>query len=492
MRLEKIICDLEEVEKIEGEVGVEIRGICYDSRKADKDFLFVAIKGFKEDGHKFIPDAYKKGVRAFVIEKEGYFFPDVTWIKVSSSRKALARISNIFYGFPSRELKVVGITGTNGKTTLTYLLQSIFNRTGVKTGRLSTINYDVGGKIHPAIATTPESLDLQMFLKEMLDRGVSHVFMEVSSHSLVLHRVDGVDFRWAVFTNLSPEHLDFHRSMEDYFKAKLKLFRMMLPDRRALVNLDDSYGKRILKQVRCPVVTYGIKNNADYKVTDFNVEGSRTCFKVKIRGKEEKFRIFLPGIHNIYNALAALALAVEEGVDIEIIKKGLENVRRVPGRLERIENKAGFNIYVDYAHTPSSLEQVLDNLQRLKKGRLIVVFGCGGDRDPYKRPVMGKIAFRMADYVVVTSDNPRSEDPLKIILDIEKGMKEEGAKRDIDYTIIPDRKEAIKFALGRLRENDTLLVAGKGHEKVQIFKDKIVPFDDREVTRRLLKERDLL
>jgi len=479
-------------EEIKGSTDIEIENVCYDSRKTRKNCLFVAIKGFKVDGHKFIPDAYAKGARAFVVEKEIPFFPDATLIKVASSRKALAEISNIFYGYPSRKLRLIGVTGTNGKTTITYFLQSIFQEKGVKTGRISTINYDLGGEIYPAIATTPESLELQEFLHKMLNNKVKYVFMEVSSHSLVLHRVDGINFNWAIFTNLSPEHLDFHHNMEDYFRAKLTLFERMPPEGKVLINTDDVYGNRIIGRTHCRIVTYGVKNSADYRATNIKIDKEKTRFQVEIDGRNEDFDIFLPGFHNVYNALAAIGLAREEGIDINLIRRGLRLVKRVPGRLERVDNKANFNIYVDYAHTPSSLEQVLISLKKTARGKLIVVFGCGGDRDPYKRPVMGKIAFNIADYTVITSDNPRSEDPESIILEIERGMIKEGARKGKDYSIFIDREEAIKFALGKLKDEDTLLVAGKGHERVQIFKDKVVPFDDREVICKLLREGHLL
>ncbi len=491
MKLRDIVSKINP-ETVAGNLDLEIESICYDSRKAEKNSLFVAIPGFKADGHRFIQEAYTRGARAFVVEKGLNPLPGAALIKVPSSRKALARISNIFYNYPSKKLKLVGVTGTNGKTTVTYFLQSIFRQAGIKTGRLSTINYDLGGEIYPATTTTPESLELQKFLEKMLINQVKYVFMEVSSHSLVLHRVEETEFSWAIFTNLSPEHLDFHKNMEDYLEAKSILFKKMAPDKKALINIDDPAGYKIIKETSCSVITYGIKKQADYQASDLSMDGRRVLFKAKINGKNEEFEIHLPGFHNVYNALAAIGVAREEGIHPDVIKKGLKDVRRVPGRLELIENKANLNIYVDYAHTPSSLEQVLLSLRKLTPGRLIVVFGCGGDRDPYKRPVMGKIAFKIADYVVITSDNPRSEDPQSIIADIEKGIVIEGAKKDKDYTTFVDRKEAIGFALSKLRYKDALLVAGKGHEKVQIFKDKVVPFDDRTVIRELLRESDLL
>ncbi len=490
MKVRDVILHLQP-EEIIGKIDInneEIRKIFYDSRKAEKGSLFVAIRGFKEDGHEFIREAYEKGVRVFVVEKLSYTLPEAVFIKVLSTRKALAQISSLFYHFPSRQLRLVGITGTNGKTTITYLLESIFKRAGVKTGRISTINYDTGGKIYPSSFTTPESLDLQRLLREMVDNKVKYVFMEVSSHSLVLKRVEEVEFDFAVFTNLSPEHLDFHSDMENYLSAKMILFKTMLPEKKSLINIDDDYGKRIITETSCRVLTYGIKSKADYRAKNVVINRQGSFFEVEIEGKNEAFECYLPGIHNVYNSIAAVGVAREEKIPSEIINEGLKAVKRVPGRLELVENKADLHIYVDYAHTPHSLEGTLLTLRRLTPGRLIVVFGCGGDRDPYKRPMMGKIAFKIADYTILTSDNPRSEDPEEIISQIEKGMIEEGAKKGRHYSAFVDRREAIAYGLHKMKKGDTLLIAGKGHEKIQIFKNKRIPFSDVEVVKDLLKE----
>jgi UDP-N-acetylmuramoyl-L-alanyl-D-glutamate--2,6-diaminopimelate ligase len=479
-------------ESIAGDTDLEIQDICYDSRKAGRGSLFVAIRGFKTDGHQFIGEAYQRGARAFIVEKMLLLPSGAVLIKVPSSRKALARVSNVFYQFPSQKLRLIGVTGTNGKTTLTYLLQSIFKKGGLKVGRLSTVDYDVEGKIYPAPTTTPESLDLQRLLREMVNAKVKYVAMEVSSHSLVLSRVEGVDFDWAIFTNLSPEHLDFHGTMENYLRAKMILFETLSPDKKALINLDDPYSEKIIEKTPCEVVTYGIKRKVDYLAEELKIKREGSSFQVKIGGKDEHFQIYLPGVHNIYNALAAIAVAVEEEIPLQVIKEGLKEVKKIPGRLEPVKNKTNLNIYIDYAHTPHSLEGTLKTLGQLTSGKLVVVFGCGGNRDPYKRPLMGKIALKIADFTVITSDNPRSEDPEKIISQIEKGMLEEGAKKGRDYTIFVDRREAIKYALSQIKTGDTLLIAGKGHERVQIFKDRVVPFNDVAIVRDLLRESDLL
>lgn len=488
----KNIVERIDTESVVGSVNLDIQDICYDSRQAGKNCLFVALPGFRVDGHQFIPQAFSKGASAFVVEKDVSPPEGATLIKVLSTRQALAHISNIFYDYPSRKIKLVGVTGTKGKTTVTYFLQSIFRQAGVKAGRLSTINYDVGGEVIPASITTPESLDLQRFLKRMLANQVKYAFMEVSSHSLVLHRVEGVDFDWAVFTNLSPEHLDFHENMDNYLKAKLMLFERILPGKKISINVDDESSERIMKKIPCRAVTYAVNREADFRGLNLKMDRENINFDISINGKKERFKIYIAGIHNVYNALAAITVAVGEGICFEDIRRGLKKVKKIPGRLELIQNKANLNIYIDYAHTPSSLNSALSSLRIITPGKLIVVFGCGGDRDPYKRPVMGSIAFKMADFTVVTSDNPRREEPESIISDIEEGMLREGAKRDKDYTIFVDRREAIGYALSKLEPDDTLLVAGKGHETTQIFKDKVIKFDDRDVTRQLLSEGDML
>jgi len=487
MKLRELIQKIH-FEKITGTPDVDIEGLTYDSRKAGKDFLFVAISGFKMDGHKFIRQAWERGARAFVIEKDVSFsLPGAVLIKVSSSRLALAQISNVFYRFPSRKIKVVGITGTNGKTTTTYLIQSILKKAGLKVSRISTIDYNVGEISYLATVTTPESKDLQELFKRMVEKGMDWVVMEVSSHSLVLHRVEGINFDWAVFTNLSPEHLDFHHSMDKYLEAKLSFFKKM-DQGKAVINVDDPVSEKILRNTSCPVVTYGIVKRADFVAEPLK----NSSFLLKTKGEKTKINFSLLGIHNIYNALAATAVAVEEGVSLNLVKKGLENVKRIPGRLELIPNRASLKIYVDYAHTEDGLGKVLKTLSQIDKGRLIVVFGCGGDRDHYKRPLMGKVAFQNADLSIITSDNPRSEDPQGIISQIEEGLKTSGAKLAKDYFPIPDRRKAIAFALNNLSKNDTLLVAGKGHEGVQIFKDKIIKFNDKEVIQDLLSKKGML
>ena len=486
MNLQELISVLD-VEKVVGPLNTIVKGLTYDSRKAKIGFLFVAISGFRQDGHNFIPEAVRKGARVMVVEKEILSLPpEVTLIRVRSSREALAKLSSYWYGFPSRELKLIGITGTNGKTTTTYLVESILKKAGYKMGRISTINYDLGSGLRSSRITTPESQDLQKMLRKMVDAGVDYAVIEVSSHSLVLHRVDGVQFDLAVFTNFSIDHLDFHKNMEHYLEAKISLFRDRAL-RMAAVNVDDPMAHHFMKSISCPLITYAVKEKARIKgkILKMGVRGSSFLAQVD---KDEPLRINLSllGTHNVYNALAAISTASAQGVEPLVIKEGLEGVKRIPGRLEYIQNKRDLDVFVDYAHTPDALKKVLKTLRQVVKEKLWVVFGCGGDRDTQKRPLMGKVSLKFVDYSIITSDNPRSEDPEKIIAAIEEGIKEDGGRSGEDYTTVVDRREAIRTTLERMKGGDMLLIAGKGHEKVQIFKDRVVEFNDSKVVRDLL------
>lgn len=492
MNLRELISEID-VEKIAGNPDLEIEGVAYDSRKIQPDFLFVAISGFKEDGHDFILEAIEKGAKAVIVEKEIQIpFPKIVSVRVPSSRVALAQISNRFYEFPSGQIRVIGITGTNGKTTTAYLIESILKRCGYRVGKISTIDYTLGrGFSSFSSITTPESEDAQRMIRAMVDDHLDYVVMEVSSHALVLHRVEGVEFDWAVFTNFSPEHLDFHKNLDEYLEAKISLFKSLdkpprkKPPKGAVVNADDPVASYIMAETPCQIITYGITKEADVRGKVLEVSSNGVSFVLEA-DSIDKINLPLLGIHNVYNALAAASVARGEEIPLALIKEGLESLRRVPGRLEPIENSQSFRVFVDYAHTADGLEKVLQALRGVVKGRLVVVFGCGGDRDRQKRPLMGKVALELADYSIITSDNPRSEDPEEIIVQIEKGVKEAGGKRERDYLVIVDRREAIQEALERMRTEDTLLIAGKGHERFQIFKDKAVEFEDRKVVQDLL------
>lgn len=498
MQLRELVAELE-IERIRGDLNLEVEGLTYDSRKVEKNFIFVAISGFREDGHQFISEVVEKGARAIVVERE--MLPssppqNLAVIKVPSSRLALAQLSNCWYGFPSREIKMIGITGTNGKTTTAYLVESILKTAGFKVGKISTIDYVLGEKLYPSSITTPESQDLQEMLKTMVEGNLDYAVMEVSSHSLVLHRVEGVEFDRAVFTNISKEHLDFHKNWENYLKAKASLFEGLGKEARkrvskkAIVNIDDPAADYMIDRMdkSCSeVITYGITKEADVQGRILKMTDRGTLFLLN-KERKKQISLSLLGVHNAYNALAAASIALEEEIPTYIIEEGLAEVKRIPGRLEPVENRDGFRIFVDYAHTEDGLEKVLCALREVVEGKLIVVFGCGGDRDRQKRPLMGKVALKQADCSIITSDNPRSEDPEEIITQIEKGIREEGGQKEKDYSTVVERREAIKLALEKMQKKDTLLIAGKGHERMQIFKDKVVEFDDRKVVQDLLGE----
>ena len=494
MNLMELIAELE-IKNLRGNPNVEIKGLTYDSRKVRENYLFVAIKGFKEDAHRFIPEAIKKGAKAIIVEKgiPPSLSSGVVIIEVSSSRSALAYLSNHFYGFPSQKLRVIGVTGTNGKTTTVYMIESILRKAGFRVGKLSSIDYNLGSEIHPSTITTPESQDLQRMLKTMVDGNLDYAIVEVSSHSLVLHRVEKVEFDWAVFTNLSSEHLDFHHSLDEYLKAKALLFKQLGKQAKkkglkaASINIDDSVGEYIMHHTSAKVVTYGINKRAKVQGKILKTGSNGTSFLLK--GTREKIELPLLGTHNVYNALAAASVALEEGIDPALIREGLEEVKNVPGRLEFVKNKHRLKIFVDYAHTPDGLKNILQTLRALNKRKLIVVFGCTGDRDITKRPLMGKIAFKLADYSILTSDDPHSEDPEEIISQIEKGIREEGGKRGKDYLAIVNRRQAIEKVLEIMKKEDIRVVAGKGHERVQIFKNRIEEFNDARVIKELLDER---
>jgi len=499
LKLSRLLAELK-VKRLKGNLDVEIKGVVCDSRKVKEGYLFVAVRGFREDGHRFIPEAIRRGAKAIVVERENLpsISGKVAVVEVPSSRSALACLSSCFYGFPSQKLRVIGVTGTNGKTTTVYMLESILKKAGFRVGKISTIDYDLGEGTNPSAITTPESQELQMMLKRMVDKNIDYAVMEVSSHSLVLRRVEKVEFDWAVFTNLSPEHLDFHRSLDEYLKAKSLLFEGLGKGAKkkglkaASINIDDAAGDYIMRHTHVKVITYGINKKATVEGKVLKTGPDGTSFILRSSGREQRINLFLPGTHNVYNALAAASVMLEEGIDLASVKKGLEEVRKVPGRLEPVKNERGLKIFVDYAHTPDGLRNILQTLKRFTKGNLLVVFGCGGDRDITKRPLMGKIALKLANYFILTSDNPRSEDPEKIISQIEKGIREEGGKRGKNYLVVVDRKEAIKKALEMMGKEDVLVVAGKGHERMQIFKDRVEEFSDVEVIRELLGEDNLI
>lgn len=471
---------------IKGDMDRDVSSIHYDSRRLGYDSLFVAVKGLKSDGHNFLEKAIKSGAKGIVLQAErfkelnGFNGIDATYIGVHDSRKTLAIISDTFYGHPSKNMAVIGITGTNGKTTTSYLIDSVLKKNDFKTGIVGTINYRFDGEIIPAPHTTPESLDLQCLLKKMVDRGIKYCVMEVSSHSLELDRVYGVRFETGVFTNLTQDHLDFHITFEKYFDAKAKLFREY-GLKKAVINIDDIYGKRLLRDIGADkILTYGITEKADVIARDIVISMQGLKFKVESPIGEFGIRSKLIGRHNVYNILASIATAILEELSEKCIVEGILSTNGIPGRLEKIDEGQDFTVLVDYAHTDDALKNVLKSARELPHNKLILVFGCGGDRDKGKRPLMGRVGIAYSDFVIITSDNPRSEEPLEIIEEIERGVKLTGANEE-RYIKIPDRREAIELSIRKASNGDMVVIAGKGHEDYQIIGDKKNHFDDREV-----------
>ena len=490
-------------EKILG--AIEIRGIAYDSRRVRPGDLFVAIRGEKDDGHRFIPAAAEKGAAAVLGEDDFTGALPVPYLRVGNSRAALALLSAAFLQNPSRDLILIGVTGTNGKTTTAYLIESLLRAAGLCPGLIGTVEYRFAGERRAAPRTTPESWDLQNLFAEMKKAGAQSVVMEVSSHALVLDRVKACAFNGAVFTNLTPEHLDFHRDLEDYFAAKQKLFAPEPGEKKspgffAVVNLDDAFGERLATGLRKDGVrvlgfSAQAKPGAEIRPRDLREGWDGIRAEVETPAGLVRINSRLLGRFNLENILGAVGAGVGLSLSPETIARGIAEVRAVPGRLERVEPPGAgpldFQVLVDYAHTPDALEKVLTALARVKTGgRLITVFGCGGDRDRSKRPVMGKKAAALADLLIVTSDNPRSEDPLAIIAAIRVGVEETGRMREGEnFWTVPDREAAIRLAIGKARKGDLVLVAGKGHETEQIIGKEKLPFDDRAVAARVLTEK---
>lgn len=474
---------------IESLPDISIEGISYDSRSVGKNFVFVCVAGFRIDGNKFIADALQKGASVIVSQKKMDVADDVVFIEVDDSRAALSRLAACFYGYPDRQLRVIGVTGTAGKTTTTYMIKSILEHYGKKAGLIGTITYKVSDEALPSGRTTPESLDLESMFADALAAGVEYIVMEVSSHSLSLHRVDCIEFDQAVFTNLGLDHLDFHNTTEDYLRVKSSLFTQLdlfkeKDGKTAVVNIDDVHSSRILSSTSANKITYGLTKEADVYANPRQLDIDGISFEAFTPKGKMDVRLNIPGRFNIYNALAAIACTMAEGVPLQVIKEGLEDVGSIPGRFERIKGR-DFDVIVDFAHTPESLKNLLETARQLTKKKLIVVFGCGGDRDRSKRPIMGEIAAGLSDYCILTSDNPRTEDPFRIILDIEAGAQK--LKHRDEYFVAVDRKEAIERACSEAASGDLVVIAGKGHETYQILGEENIHFDDREIVKEVLK-----
>ncbi len=474
-----------DVLEIRGEIPEQLRRLCCDSRMVQEDDLFVALRGTSFDGHHYLADVAARRVGAAVVEtvNDSLALPQ---IRVADTLASLPVIAANYYGHPSRELHLIGITGSNGKTTSTYILESIWKAAQQQTAVVGTIEYRFGDKRIEAPNTTPLPHEMQRLLREIVQERIQWVMMEVSSHGLALHRVDQIVFDAALFTNLSQDHLDFHRDMDEYRETKQRLFTEHLKHNApAVINIDDEAGRRMQEAIQSHrIVSYGIQNEALVMAKQIELGLQETTFTLHFPDRTLSVRSRLLGFHNIYNLLGAAAAAWACGISGDQIQQGIENVKPVPGRLEIVPTTIGAQVVVDYCHTPDALQKCLEALQAIPHRRLMTVFGCGGDRDAKKRPLMGAIALRYSDRVIVTSDNPRTEDPMRIIQDIESGM--ESGKQQ--YVVISNRREAIHTAIESLKANDIVLIAGKGHETYQIIGREKHAFDDRAIARQYLAE----
>ncbi len=475
MRLDKLL--EESGERVYSALGdIEITDIEYDSRKVSPGALFVAIKGFQSDGHKFIKSAAEKGAVFTVGEEE----LDIdNYLRVKDSRKFLAAASKVFFGKSADRLKIVGITGTNGKTTSSYLIKSILEMNGKKCGLIGTNQILVGKRELPSERTTPESRELHELFKKMEDGGAEYVIMEVSSHSLALDRVYGIEFETAVFTNLTRDHLDFHITMDNYADAKSLLFER---SRHAVINIDDKYAPVMLAKAK-NIIRYSIDEESDLRAENVKLSERGVIFDASFEGETTHYRLGIPGRFSVYNALGAIGAALSLGLDAEKIEKGLVLARGVKGRLEVVPTVTDYTVIIDYAHTPDGLENVIKTVKGFAKGRVLTLFGCGGDRDRTKRPIMGKIAEDLSDVAIVTSDNPRTEEPSAIIKEILSGMTKD------NHITIENRAQAIGYALDSAQKGDVVILCGKGHETYQILGTEKVHFDEREIVKEHLSQR---
>jgi len=462
---------------------LDVLSVSCDSREDQKNGLFIALSGAKFNGQDFIRDAIAKGARVIVSGPPGGKAKghDVCFLEVNDPSAFLYAVGQRFYGFPSKKIKSVGITGTNGKTTITYLIESIIHAAGQRCGVIGTVNYRIGDKILPSKNTTPGFLDNQRYLAQLAGMGVDYCVMEASSHALDQGRLEGIGFSAGIFTNLTQDHLDYHKDMENYFKAKSLLFKGLSPSAAAIINADDQYGKRLIKLAKGRIITYGIDGPADVRAQDIRYHLSGSRFEVLLPEGSIKVHTRFIGKHNIYNILAAFAWGTSQGLGVDIIRKGIEDLTHVPGRLEPVANDKGLYIFIDYAHTEDGLVNVLKSLRAVSPEKIILIFGCGGDRDRTKRPKMARAACELADYSIVTTDNSRSEDPQAIIDEVITGFTRK------NYEACVDRREAIGRALKLAQKDQIVLIAGKGHEDYQVFKDRTISFNEREIVKECLR-----
>ncbi len=486
MRLKKLLAALEQKKIIGKDLDFEVQGVVYDPLRAQKDFIFVAINVYTQldkieipDGHTKVAEAVAAGARAVVVQQDVALPVGVIKIMVPDSRYALGVLANEFYGNPSKELKLIGVTGTNGKTTTTHIVESIFIQ-DFTIGLIGTLYYKMNGVIHQSKDTTPEPPDLQSIFRQMADQKYHYCVLETSSHGIDFHRLVGCDFDVAVFTNLTQDHLDYHKTMENYLQTKLRLFSWLKPDKFAVINADDPVAARFRQATQAKGVTYGIHKRADIMAKNIDLRLNRTSFQLLTPAGEIVIESRLVGMFNIYNTLAAVGVAHSQGISLAKIKSGLERPIRVAGRFELVDIGQPFSVVVDYAHTPDGLVNVLGLAKKLQPKSLIALFGCGGDRDREKRPIMGEIVSRYADYFIVTADNPRNEDPADIAKDILQGVNH------TNYRIILDRRHAIEHAIEQAQAGDIVMLLGKGHETTQTLKDRTIHFNDYQVAEEIL------
>ncbi len=477
MTLSELLTNVDIVES-QGNIDVKISGIAFNSTEVKPGDVFVCITGFKTDGHAFANDALERGAVAVIAEKK---IEDTaaTTVIVENTRLALSCAAAEFYGHPYRKFRLIGVTGTNGKTTTTYLVKSVLESCGQKVGLIGTNQNMIGDTVIPSHHTTPDSLELMRLFDRMAEEKVDAVVMEVSSHSLALDRVASCEFDIGAFTNITQDHLDFHETMENYILAKAELFKKC---RTGLLNVDDPSWTKLKEESSCNIMTYGINNPCDITAKNIDYKATGVEFDLAYGDKSQRISLPIPGGFSVYNAMTAAGICLAAGLSLEEIANGLKSAKGVKGRIEVVETGTDYTVIIDYAHTPDGLLNILNAIRGFAKGRIVTLFGCGGDRDKTKRPQMGKIAGELSDFCIVTSDNPRSEEPKAIIDDILAGIKDTGCK----YTAIENRFEAIEFALDNAEKDDIILLAGKGHEPYQILKDRTIVFDEREIVLKLI------
>ena len=493
MKTLKDILSTLDVQQVQGNQNVSIQDITADSRAVKPNSLFIALDGATVDGHNYIDKAVDAGAVAVIVSKPVTVPDDVCVITVADTRQAMMVCVPYFFDYPANRMRMVGVTGTNGKTTTTHMIRHILKAQGHKVGVIGTVHIMIGDTSYPIHNTTPDVVDLQHILHQMVQENVEYCVMEVSSHALALGRVSGVEFDTAVFTNLTQDHLDFHKTFENYLAAKCKLFEQVSApnqvkdNKGAVINIDDSYGHRVMEKTTAPMITYSTLGKGTLNASDIHMSTKNSQYTVNYKGESYPVSMNTTGLFNVYNTLAAIGACLQEGISMEAIDTALKTFSSVPGRFELIEEGQDFAVVVDYAHTPDGLQNILETAKAIKENRIIIVFGCGGDRDATKRPIMGRIAAEYGDKIYVTSDNPRTEDPVQIVKDVEVGVKE--ALRDgTSYEVIVDRREAINHAIHDAKAGDIVIIAGKGHENYQILKNETIHFDDREEARKALKE----